>query len=74
MKVAKIASVVIALFSIVVAPLLMFAPEGLWQIIRIFTGFYNIPVITIVLVGMFTAHVPAIAAKVVIIFHVIASV
>ncbi len=70
-KVAKIASVVIALFSFIVAPLLMFAPEGLWQIIRIFTGFYNIPVITIVLVGFFTAKVPAIAAKVVIIFHVI---
>lgn len=68
-KVAKIASVVIALFSFVVAPLLMFAPEGLWQIIRIFTGFYNIPVITIVLVGFFTSHVPAIAAKAVIIFH-----
>ena len=71
-NVAKIASVVIALFSFVVAPLLMFAPEGLWQIIRIFTGFYNIPVITIVMVGFFTAHVPALAAKVVIIFHVIA--
>jgi SSS family solute:Na+ symporter len=70
-KVAKIASVVIALFSFVVAPLLMFAPEGLWQIIRIFTGFYNIPVITIVMVGFFTAHVPALAAKVVIIFHII---
>ena len=71
-KVAMIASVVIALFSFVVAPLLFFAPEGLWQIIRIFTGFYNIPVITIVLVGLFTKRVPAIAAKVVIIFHVIA--
>jgi len=70
-KVAKIASVVIALFSFIVAPLLMFAPEGLWQIIRIFTGFYNIPVISIVLVGFFTARVPAIAAKIVIVFHVI---
>jgi len=70
-KVAKIASVVIALFSFIVAPLLMFAPEGLWQIIRIFTGFYNIPVISIVLVGFFTAKVPAIAAKIVIVFHVI---
>jgi SSS family solute:Na+ symporter len=70
--VAKIASVVIALFSFIAAPLLMFAPEGLWQIIRIFTGFYNIPVITIVLVGFFTSHVPAIAAKIVIIFHVFA--
>jgi SSS family solute:Na+ symporter len=71
-RVAKIASIAIALFSFIVAPLLMFAPEGLWQIIRIFTGFYNIPVITIVLVGFFTAHVPALAAKVVIIFHIIA--
>lgn len=71
-KVAKIASVVIALFSFIVAPLLMFAPEGLWQIIRIFTGFYNIPVITIVLVGLFSNHIPALGAKIVIIFHVIA--
>lgn len=70
-RVAKITSVVIAVFSFVVAPLLMFAPEGLWHIIRVFTGFYNIPVITIVLVGLFTKRVPALAAKVVIVFHVV---
>ena len=71
-KIAKIASVIIALFSFVVAPLLQYAPEGLWQIIRIFTGFYNIPVITIVLVGLFTTRVPAKGAKIAIIFHVVA--
>ena len=71
-KVAKRASVVIALFSFVVAPILQFAPEGLWQIIRIFTGFYNIPVIAIVIVGLFSRRVPALAAKLVIVFHVIA--
>jgi SSS family solute:Na+ symporter len=71
-RVAKITSLVIAILSFVTAPLLMLAPEGLWQIIRIFTGFYNIPVITIVLVGLFTKRVPALAAKVAIIFHVIA--
>ena len=32
----------------------------------------NIPVIAIVLVGLFTTHVPAIGAKVAVIFHVIA--
>jgi SSS family solute:Na+ symporter len=52
--------------------MLQFATEGLWQIIRIFTGFYNIPVIAIVMVGLFTRKVPAVAAKVVIVFHVIA--
>ena len=71
-RVAKIASVVIALFSFAAAPLLQYAPEGLWQIIRIFTGFYNIPVITLVLVGLFTKHVPALAAKVAVVFHVVA--
>lgn len=71
-KIAKIASVVIALFSFVVSPLLQYAPEGLFQVIRVFTGFYNIPVITVVLVGLFTKRVPGFAAKVAIIFHVIA--
>lgn len=70
-RVAKVASIVIALFSFVVAPLLQYAPDGLWQIIRIFTGFYNIPVVVIVIVGLFTRRVPAIAAKVVIVFHVL---
>ncbi|MEM7278258.1 MAG: solute:sodium symporter family transporter [Pseudomonadota bacterium] len=70
-KVAKIASVVIALFSFVVAPLLQYAPDGLWQIIRIFTGFYNIPVVVIVIIGLFTKQVPAVGAKIVIVFHVV---
>lgn len=70
-RVAKVASVVIALFSFAVAPLLYFSPEGLWQVIRIFTGFYNIPTIVIVMVGLFTARVPALGAKLVIVFHVV---
>lgn len=71
-RVAKIASIVIALFSFIVAPLLYFAEQGLWQIIRIFTGFYNIPTVVIVIMGLFTRHVPAIGAKIVIVFHVTA--
>jgi SSS family solute:Na+ symporter len=71
-RVAMIVSVITAIFSFIVAPLLFFAPEGLWQIIRIFTGFYNIPIVAIVIVGLFTRHVPALGAKIVIIFHVIA--
>lgn len=70
-NVAKVASVVIALFSFIVSPLLQYAPEGLFQVIRVFTGFYNIPVIAIVLIGLFTKRVPPLAAKVTIIFHVI---
>lgn len=71
-RIAKVTSVVIALFSFAAAPLLQYAPEGLWQVIRVFTGFYNIPIITLVLVGLFTKRVPAVAAKVVVVFHVMA--
>ena len=71
-KVAKVASIVIALFSFSAAPLLQYAPEGLWQVIRVFTGFYNIPIITLVLVGLFTRRVPALAAKVIVVFHLVA--
>jgi len=70
-KAAKIASVVIAIFSFIVSPLLQYAPEGLFQVIRVFTGFYNIPVIAIVLVGLFTRRVPSLGPKVVIVFHVL---
>lgn len=70
-SVAKIASIVLAILSFIIAPLLQFAPDGLWQIMRIFTGFYSVPVIVIVLIGLFTKYVPGIAAKVVIVFHVI---
>ena len=44
----------------------------MWQIIRIFTGFYNIPIIAVVLIGMLTSWVPARAVKVAIGFHIVA--
>ncbi len=71
-KIAKRASIMIALLSFVVAPMLQFAPDGLWQIIRVFTGFYNIPVIAIVTVGLFAPQVPALGPKLVIGFHIVA--
>ncbi len=70
--IAKRAGVVIALFSIGLAPMFQYAPEGLWQIIRIFTGFYNIPVIAVVVIGLFTRHVPPLGAKLAVLFHVTA--
>ncbi|WOE74484.1 solute:sodium symporter family transporter [Alterisphingorhabdus coralli] len=71
-KTAKIASLFIAVASFIAAPFLQNAAEGLWQIIRIFSGFYNIPVIAIVLAGLFMRGVPPWAAKAVILFHVAA--
>ncbi len=69
LKSAKIASILLALVSFIIAPLLQFAPSGLWELIRIFTGFYNVPIIAVVLIGLLTKRVPPLAAKTAIIFH-----
>lgn len=71
-RIAKRAGLGIAIVSFIIAPLLQYAPDGLWQLIRIFTGFYNIPVIAIVLFAMFAKRTSPEAAKAVIVFHVIA--
>lgn len=70
-SVSKISGTLLAVISLCIAPLLMNAPEGLWDLIRRFTGFFNIPIIAILLVGIFSKRIPALAAKAVIIFHVI---
>ncbi|MRX73391.1 solute:sodium symporter family transporter [Bacillus lacus] len=70
-KMSQIFGTFLAIIALFVSPLLMYAPDGLWDLIRRFTGFFNIPIIAIVLVGVLSKYIPAIAAKVVIIFHVI---
>ncbi|WP_110111931.1 solute:sodium symporter family transporter [Bacillus sp. CGMCC 1.16541] len=69
--VSKYFGSVVALITLFISPLLMQAPDGLWDLIRKFTGFFNIPIIAILLVGVFSKFVPSIAAKVVILFHII---
>ncbi|WP_437182737.1 solute:sodium symporter family transporter [Shouchella patagoniensis] len=70
-RISKYFGTILALVSFFIAPLLMYAPEGLWNLIRQFTGFFNIPIIAIVLVGIMSKRIPAVGAKVAIIFHVI---
>ncbi|VVC27520.1 Sodium/solute symporter [Cinara cedri] len=66
----KLVSIIVALVSILVAPLLMYAPEGIYMILRRFTGFFNMPVIAIVLYAFFRSnYTSALAAKIVLIFH-----
>jgi len=75
-RVARLTGTVLALFSFFVAPLLQYAPEGLWQLIRRFTGFYNIPIIAIVVMAVLTSRtrhrVPPGGALAAIAFHLVA--
>lgn len=75
-RVARVFGTVLALASFLVAPLLQYAPEGVWQLIRKFTGFYNIPIIAIVVMAVLTSRshhrVPAAGALTAIGFHLVA--
>ncbi|MFZ4453893.1 solute:sodium symporter family transporter [Salibacterium aidingense] len=67
---SKCFGVVLTIISLFITPFLMNAPNGIWDLIKQFSGFFNIPIIAIVLVGILFKKVPALAAKIVIIFHV----
>ncbi|WP_173918166.1 solute:sodium symporter family transporter [Halobacillus sp. Marseille-Q1614] len=54
----------IALFAICIAPLIDLVPQGFFQYLQMVNGFYNVPILTIMIVGYLTKRVPAIAAKV----------
>lgn len=64
-------SCVIVVLSLVIALQLPDATEGLWQLIRRFTGFYNIPLIALVLVALTRRRIDPRAALTVIALHVV---
>jgi SSS family solute:Na+ symporter len=69
-RIGRYAGIALTLAGLCVAPMLQLAPDGLWQLIRKFTGFYNIPIIAIVLAALFIPRASNRAAIVAIAFHV----
>ena len=54
----------LAILSMVIAPSIANAPEGLFGYLQEINGCYTIPILTIILVGYLTKYVPPIAAKI----------
>lgn len=63
-KIGKIFGTVLGIISILVAPYIAEAPNGLFEFMKKFMGFFNVPTLVIVFVGFFSKKIPAIAAKV----------
>ncbi len=70
-KAGKMFGIVLAILSMCIAPLIANAPSGLFGYLQEVNGCYSIPILTIIVVGYLTKHVPAIAAKVGIISGVV---
>jgi SSS family solute:Na+ symporter len=63
-RVGKWSSVVLAVFSILIAPLVGNAPEGLYQLMQQLNGIFFIPIASILLAGLFIPKISATGAKV----------
>lgn len=55
---------ILAIASMTIAPFIANAPQGLFGYLQEVNGCYSIPILTIILVGIFTRSVPAYAAKI----------
>lgn len=63
-RIGKITSTILAIFAILVAPMVANAPDGLYQLLQQLNGIFFIPIASIMLAGFFLKNISAIAAKV----------
>ena len=62
-KIGKTTSAALALFAILVAPMVANAPDGLYQLLQQLNGIFFIPIASIMLAGFFLPKISATAAK-----------
>ncbi|WP_271142447.1 solute:sodium symporter family transporter [Gallibacterium sp. AGMB14963] len=62
-RVGKILGLTLAIIAMVAAPLVANSSDGLFYLIQQLQGMFNAPILSVVLVGLLTKRVPAIAAK-----------
>ena len=70
-RAGKTFGISLALLSMIIAPTIANAPDGLFGYLQEINGCYTIPILTIILVGYLTKYVPALAAKVAMLIGVV---
>ncbi|GBG96951.1 solute:sodium symporter family transporter [Lactococcus termiticola] len=67
----KLATIVVGLICIAIAPFITYAPAGLYQFIQQFNGLYNVPLLVIILFAFWSKKATAFSAKVIIPVHIV---
>ena len=70
-RIGKRFGIVLAIISICIAPVVSFAPSGLYDFLQSCFGFFNVPILATVIIGMFTKYTPPIAPKAGLVLHVV---
>ena len=63
-KIGKLTSAILAIFAILVAPIVANAPDGLYQLLQQLNGIFFIPIASIMLAGFFTSYISTKAANI----------
>lgn len=70
-RIGKRFGIVLAIISICIAPAVSLAPSGLYDFLQSCFGFFNVPILATVIIGMFTKYTPPIAPKAGLVLHVV---
>src|SRR5690606_10226727 len=71
-RAGKLVTVIVGLVAVVIAPLISFAPAGLYAVVQEFNGIYSMPMLAILLFGFYSKTVTPFAAKATFAFHIVA--
>jgi SSS family solute:Na+ symporter len=70
-RVAKRFELAICCLAMSIGPFLVFAKSGFYTYVQTVNGFFNVPIFTVIFVGMVTRRVPPVAAKVGLVFFIV---
>nr|WP_221284493.1 solute:sodium symporter family transporter [Mucilaginibacter sp. SP1R1] len=68
---AKKFEILICLLAMFIAPFIIFVKNGFYTYVQMVNGFFNVPIFTIMFMGFVTKKVPAIAAKIGLLFFIV---
>lgn len=71
-RTAKRFEILICLTAMFIAPFIIFVRSGFYTYVQTVNGFFNVPIFTIMFMGLITTRVPAIAAKAGLVFFICA--
>ncbi|MDD7463116.1 MAG: solute:sodium symporter family transporter [Anaerococcus sp.] len=70
-RLAKKVSTVMAVLTMIIAPLLMYGSDGIFLFTKRFAGFFNIPIVALFVVGIFNKTVSGKASNITVLLHVL---
>ena len=67
----KRTQLILAILAMCIAPFIYFTSDGFYEYFQKVAGLFSVPIFTIVIVGMLTKSVPAIAAKIALVIYLL---